>query len=763
MSVEENRQILYAALLKYSPEVGSLRERVLDRVVLVALLGSSSSHPMQLEEIQNLTRVDPKSPALRTDITLDTIERLVKDGKVGQAPSEAKHLYYLTDTGQSDTDEAAASASQLFRPVLARMLQNTSGQYPEDVGEVVCRTFISECFARFGQQIAKAITGELTTDQLIGAANVAGAFHAAIANVSLPEEAINSLRARCIRFLRSSEQADERLKFKLTQGYYVAQLLGLNSYEFNPLSEDAFRGSLFYIDTNILLGRLLSNEIARLFDELVRICNALDIDLRVSRATIDETRRVAFTKLENIDELIDKIPAKLMEKTRDDILDAFLEEKSHQSDLTGDLFLERFDHIPSLLKELRIELYDHSADQIVGNQDLSSECSVINNAAITTRGWGKSEQVCLHDACHYLLVKNERTNGRRAWFLTRDNTLSQAAKDLDQGQLPFCFPLAGFLQSVSPFLEAPDAQHSLVDLFSSVLDGEIGDLSGEALFNLTELKIISEFHSDVFSAPEEELVAAFDYVKKNVLEGRPLKDENHTKVALELKKFFTSSKDERQKALEMEAARQKGVADSERQKREHAEQITRQKEAELERLRSEAVDAFAQKQIADSEREKRIRAEENAKQKEAQVVRLESEAEKSATREAEHARRDRRLAAIVAIMGSVLTSIVWAFDAELLSLALEILDRDRGIMVPAVPLVRLAASVILVGSFVPVISSLDRRYAISTLTVITAIAVGGSKLIGPSLVSTISGYLAIAAPIALVLMMVLRWSRAIRQ
>ena len=116
--------------------------------------------------------------------------------------------------------------------------------------------------------------------------------------------------------------------------------------------------------------------------------------------------------------------------------------------------------------------------------------------------------MCLHDVCHYLLIQDERRRGRKAWFLTRDKTLIQATANLGGGQLPFCFLLAGFLQSVSPFLEAPDAQHSLVGLFSAVLAGEIEDLSGESLFNLSELKIVSELHTDVLSTPVDQLVPA---------------------------------------------------------------------------------------------------------------------------------------------------------------------------------------------------------------------------------------------------------------
>ena len=709
MTIEEKRQILYAALLRYSPEAGSLRERILDRLVLIALLESSHSQPMRAGEIHTLTRVDPRAPGLRADVIQDTLDRLMSRNKVDLVPLSAEHTYYLTGTGRKDTDEATESAAQLFEPVLSRMLQDTSALCDERDGVIVCRTFISECFARFGQQIARSVTGELTKDKLVDAVDIQGAFQAAISSVSLSNEATQSLEARCLRFLRSTERDDEELKFRLTQGYYVAQLLGLNAYEFNPIADDAFREAIFYIDTNVLIGKLLSNEVARLFDELVRICKVLGIELRVSRATINEARLVAANRFEGLETVLATVPSELVKRTRDQFLDAFLEARRDSPEMTAEEFLARFDEIPSLLAELGIELYDSTAEEIIGDRDVARECEVINQAAVKTRGFGKSHGVCLHDVCHYLLIQDERSRVRKAWFLTRDRTLIQATADLGGGQLPFCFLLAGFLQSVSPFLEASDARHSLVGLFSAVLAGEIEDLSGESLFDLSELKVISELHADVLSTPVEQLVPAFDYVKNNVFGGKSYQREDHTKVALELKKFLTSSMEEKQRVLQAEALRQKNVATAEREKRELAEQ-----KAEIQKARRQQV-------------------------------------------------REGRLRASLAVLGALLTAGIWAFDSELVATILRVLNLGSGFDVLLRSGVRLVGAAVLVGSFSPAVYLLKQTYRMGALTVIMAIAVGGLDLIGSTLAATISRYLAIGAPIALAFMIILEWSRVVRQ
>ena len=725
MIVEEKRQILYATLLRYSPETGSLRERALDRLVLVSLLESSQSNPIRIGTIQTLTRVVPGSPGLRTNVIQETLDRLTSHNRVAHTLLRTKHAYYLTDTGRNDTDEAAESAGQLFEPVLARMLQDTSALCDERDGAFVCRKFVSECFARFGQQIARAVTGELTKNALIEVVDVRGAFHAAISSLSLSNEAIESLEVRCNRFLRSTERADEELKFRLTQGYYVAQLLGLSADKFNPMADDAFREAVFYIDTNVLVGRLLSDETARLFDELVRISKILGIELRVSRATINEARWVAAGRLKGLENVIAKVPSELVKRTRDPFLDAFLELRRGDPEVTPAEFLTRFDEIPELLDKLDIGLHDRTAEEIVDDRDVNLECEVINQAAEKTRGGRKSYRVCLHDVCHYILVHDERTHGRKAWFLTRDKTLSQAAVDLGGEQPPFCFPLVGFLQSVSPFLEAPDTHRSLVDLFSAVLDGEVGDLSGESLFELSELKLISELHSDVFSTPVDQLVPAFDYVKSKIIGNKLYQRDDHARVALELKKFLTSSTEEKQKAL-------------------HAE-------------------VFRQKKEAAAERAMREIAQKNAREKESEVSRLEAEVQQAGKRQVADARMGRRLSAGLAGLGALLAASVWTFDSELVATILEVLSPGGGFDVPLGHGVRFVGAVVLIGSFFPAVRLLKSTYRMGALAVVIAFAVGGADLIGLPLVARISGYLAIGTPIALALMIILEWSRVVSQ
>ena len=712
MTTDEQRQILYAALMRHSPEAGSLRERALDRFVLVALLGSSQSNPMTIEQVQGFTILVPNSPGLRSDVIDETLYRLVRDKKVEQVELAVENRYCLTDVGRHNTDEAAESAAELFRPVLDRMLRDTAGLFPRDHGETVCRTFISECFARFGHQIAKAVTGDLANDGMFGGADISGAFQAALETVAITEEAMQSLRARCYGFLKSKEPDDQTLKFRLAQSYYVVQLLELSPSDFNPLAEDAFQGAIFYLDTNVLLDGVMSEDAAHRFEEVVSASRSLGIELRVTRATLDEANSVAAHHLEAIDEVIERIPEKVLERSNDDFLWAYRAAKAKDKAMTPQKFMTRFEQLPAFLHEQNIVFEDTDAIEIVGDRDLSRECQIINDAAEATRGWGKNDDVRLHDACHFALVQDLRETTPKAWFLTKDRTLIYAAADLAPDELPFCFPMTGFLQSVSPFLETPAVRHSLVDVFSAVLDGEVGDLTGRSLYDTTELRLICELHADVLSVPVERLLPALDYVKRNLLSGKPYRRDDHTKVALELKKYLTASAREKQEALLARIAEEKNATAQERKKRTRAEQTADGMRTQITQLT---------KQVG-------IAAQRNAAQKRNQML----------------------TAVAIALFGFLFGSTCWTLDAEIAQQLVEILPSDLVRPATLAAAVRLLGVAAFIGAFVPGLSFVPPGpYRVTGYSLAVAIAIGASGFVGLPAVTAISAYMAFAAPIAL--------------
>src|SRR6266516_26552 len=494
LSIDEKRQVVYSSLLRYSSEVIPLRERVLDRVVLGALIGSSEADPFRSVHIQENLKFGPNAPEIRIQPIQEAIRRLAQHSKVESTLLRERHAYYLSEQGKTELGSLIGSAEPLFNSVLTNMLRDIGDACPKELGIEVCRTFILECFARYGQVIAKNVTGHISHETLMRSLDTASAFNAAIQGKHLSSTAIESLHARCYLFLKSSDPDDERLKFYLTQGYYFAQLLGLEDRGFNPLNDHAFAGATFYLDSNVLIiGVLHPEDSAALFDEMVGIATRIGIELRVTRATLNETRRVAADRRVMIEKILDKVPDELFKRTDDQFLRGFLQERESNSSLTPAAFLEPFDFLEDTLqRRWKITLDDRTEDEITDGKDFGRIGQVLNEAAEVSRGFAKSEAVLNHDVSHYVLICDERLKNPKTWFLTRDRSLAEAAVKLAVTDTVFCFSLIGFLHSISPILTSPAEEGTLVDAFSAMLSEQV--FTKEPVFEASESKLMDENH-----------------------------------------------------------------------------------------------------------------------------------------------------------------------------------------------------------------------------------------------------------------------------
>jgi hypothetical protein len=579
--------------VRYAPELALLRERAVDRVILGALLGSTEGRPFRVGDIQGNLRLGPNAPRIRPDVIEDSLRRLLAERKVCHA--KKKHAYYLTDETSREVAQVARFAEDLFQPVVNRMLEDTAHLFTFEVGSSVCQGFICECFARFGARLARAVSGESREADVVDSGWIRGAFLAATEGRDLSEEATESLRVRCLDFLTSPEQEDKQLRFYLTQGFYFLELLGLEAKHFLPVSKEVFSGSVLYLDTNVfVLGVVPTDGPTSLFRELGKIARQLNIELRVTRATINEARRLAADRGGQIAKIIDALPEELLHRSSDQFVTGFLEARKSQPALTPEQFLAPFDRLYEIAeKDLGLLVVEKEEQEVIGARDSRAVVTAIQSESLKTRRMEKRRAPLAHDLCHYLLVIGERPQNPKTWFLTRDQSLIRAgAKIAGRSGQSFCFGLMGFLQSISPFVTSGEDTFSLAEVFSNLVTEQL--LPREGLFEARELVLFAEMHEDVLRTPEDRLVRAVDYVKSTVLRGRPYRPEDTPRVALGLRTFLASSADERQREM---VAQLENVTDALRTERGEREAETRLRGELTETLQREREEKreFAQK------------------------------------------------------------------------------------------------------------------------------------------------------------------------
>ncbi|MFZ2491414.1 MAG: hypothetical protein WA208_08005 [Thermoanaerobaculia bacterium] len=546
---DEKRQILYAVLLRHFPETQPLRERAVDCLVLGALFGTTADSALKLGDIQRNLRVGDTTTSLRLETIKPAVDRLVADGKVRVATRRFKKVYFLGDETQQLLATEFQSSRQMFSGVVARMCTGVDVKRRDDA-ERLCRRFMSECFAKFGRQVAKTVTGDITAEELMARIDPSVAFTAAAKGCACTEADLSLLYARCIGFLKSTDHQDQRLKLYLTRAFYFASLLEFDDRAARDLSRAEFSHSVIYLDTNIIIPTLLGRrEWISTFSEVLNIARRLSIEVRVSGATINEARRVAAARTEDLTKVVETLPEQVIETSRDSFLAAFVEHRDDAPSFTVEELLAPFDNIRRLLAdEYRVNV-DESAevDFDLGAPHLDRLRKVIGGTADELRKWPKSPAAVDHDIVEYLIVQREIEADRRAFVLTHDRSLIEAGlRYRETGAPPVYLSFMGFLQSIAPYVTASE-ELSFVEAFSTLLVDQLPPI--ESAFDIHELRLLADVYDDVQQTPPEQLIEAYQFVKTEMARKGSAKPLAANQVVLGLRKFLSSSADEKERAL----------------------------------------------------------------------------------------------------------------------------------------------------------------------------------------------------------------------
>ena len=719
LNTDQQQQIVYASLMRFGNETISLRQRCLDHLVMNGLLGASAHDPMKVGQLQKKLHFGTHAPIFRSELLRDVLLRLEEDGKVESILIRKKKCYFLSKEGKEVIGSAVVSAEGLYQPVIERLLAHTEDIVAKDTAVKICTDFICEAFARCGLALAKDVHGHTAFPH---PSDLAAAFDAAVDGSEISDAARQTLETRCLSLFKSRDLDVKRLMFYLTQGYYFVQLLGLDQNGFDPIAEQAFQGAAFYLDTNVILQGLLPSDGGRAFGEMINVSKRIGITLRITRASINEARRVGADRLNDLKRIQDKVPAELAEKSLDDFIVHFYEQRRLNPGLTPEEYLAGFEHLTDTVTDWGIEIDDLTEQEMLNGRvfaDVENRIQALS--AKYRRGRTKSEGVLRHDVAHYALVGDRRRANGKTWFLTRDRSLVSCAEDVCGTDKPFCFGLIGFLQSISPFVLSDIEGNSLSTVFAELLKEQL--ITTERLFDSRELVLLAEMHSDVLSTDSSNLLPAIDFVKFSVLQGKAYRLEDFPRVSLELRKFLASSKDEQKKVLEDLNARLRSEAETERQA------ASQSRQAQL-----DAETALLVKQSELDEQSEKLES------SEIQIQQLHAELDKRAM-------RGRLLFAVGGLVGGAL---LWVFDPNLSAALQRVIGHQK---IDDVALQAVASSLFCFPALRFLRKSEWRpevRLALGSIVLLGALWV--VKVISPSVAADVGSYLAIAAVLASVLL-----------
>lgn len=578
ISVEEKQKSLYTALIRYSSDARSLRERSLDHLVLIALQNTCENGALRSGAIRKIIGRGIGAEGIRVEVVQVTLGRLIKAGLVKEVKIKHRPNFYITSVGSGQIKDMAKTSDSLMNPCIDRMIDNYefNGNL-EDVRHL-CKRFIINSFVDYGQMMARCVTGDEQYRDISTLINAERTFAKSVAGITLDEEERNSLLSRCLVFLRSQNKSDIKVKFLLTQAFYLGKILEIEENDYDPLVAETFKDAVIFLDSNVVFESLFDDGTTNIFGDLSSLARRLNITFYVTRSTIEEIYRVLDSKIPALSKIVSNIPQELYLHTKDHIMNGFIRSIESSPELTPEDFIASLGDIPKVLGKYGIEYYDLIIEADIDANSLKETSKIVREAAETERGSSKTEKVSDHDAAHLLLVKKYRIEGKKSWFLTKDRTLGSVSTRM-AGKMPLIFSVSSFVQCISPFVQGGD-DSTLYQLFEKVLE-EDSSLAGVGeLFELSELQIISEYHQDLLATEPEQLTLAFDYVKSSYLNGNDINIDNQHKVHLKIKQFLKSGVEDQKIAMQNEIDRKREQART-------AEEALKESLAEKETLQDE--------------------------------------------------------------------------------------------------------------------------------------------------------------------------------
>ena len=122
VSIEEKQKSLYAALIRYSSDARTLRERAVDHLVIIALQDIHENKAMTSGEIRKSIGRGLGTEGLIVEVVIDSLDRLLKSDSVSMGKIRYKNRYFITDDGGAKLKEMSELSENIINPCIDRML-----------------------------------------------------------------------------------------------------------------------------------------------------------------------------------------------------------------------------------------------------------------------------------------------------------------------------------------------------------------------------------------------------------------------------------------------------------------------------------------------------------------------------------------------------------------------------------------------------------------------------------------------------------------
>lgn len=524
------RALLFSLRIQHSPQAQPLRESAIDRIVERDLLLAGRDRGLTVGEILEGSTLSfgGRSALSQRDIP-KCIDRLIAAQVVIRKPVVAPAAYTLTEAADIRLWAAQNDAETLIRCIHSKLFRNLPSC--RETFERAFDAVISSVFAKLGEMYVRSLRGLLSKNDLAGARIVQNAIDSA--STVYGESVREVLTASVARFFRENDVDFDRLKWNLSQNFYVAKALGLDSSG-ELLTREIFGHSAFYLDTNVIIAALEPTDSRHVaFKSFVSACKRLDISLFVSQITLHELRNVVIHYRGLFARVGGEVPDALASFVSDYFYQAYRRQSLANGPVTLDEFFARFESPGETLeKEYGITRVDASwfVRELESTETARMACELQSLRPT------KTKTAATHDALMIRWVDRTRdVDKENVYFLTFDRSLPLRPTSVIHGH-PTSLALDALLQWMGPNIADEGLLSDFARIYSSAIQQQL--LPVDNFFELSDFCMLAEMECECSELPVEDVIECLQIIKSRAPELDPARSEDREKLAHEIQRFF---------------------------------------------------------------------------------------------------------------------------------------------------------------------------------------------------------------------------------
>src|SRR4030042_527353 len=246
MEGHDKKALLLSVRMRFSPEAQPIRELAIEKIIEQNMILADATLGLSIKEIEQLLDIylEKRLIIFGRKTIQNAIQRLTKKRKLTfiKAEQGSVERYKLSDETLRECHTSIEFARQRNEKVINQLFSSveiSSAEYAKSFFEC-----IEAIFSHIGEAYVRLLKGDIQPREILDMPAINHAIKHSINKNQKIDQKIFEVGIR--RFLIEHDSDFDAIKWKMSQNYFIAKLIGLNTND-TLLSRELFADSVLYL------------------------------------------------------------------------------------------------------------------------------------------------------------------------------------------------------------------------------------------------------------------------------------------------------------------------------------------------------------------------------------------------------------------------------------------------------------------------------------------------------------------------------------